>query len=321
MSALTSALSFASRALRGTRTNRLLILIYHRVQPVQDPMFPGEATAATFDWQMSLLRRHCTPVALADGFALLRAGRLPDRAVAVTFDDGYADNAAVALPILQRHTVPATFFVSPGYLDGGLMWNDAIIEAVRRSSCDSLDLGVVGEQRVVGLGSQDTRGPIADLVIRSVKHLPPAERAARVSAIQDLAGVSPPADLMMTSAQVRQLATAGMEIGAHTMTHPILRTLADDEAREEIARSRHELERIIGRPVATFAYPNGRPGKDYTSRDRELVASLGFEFAVSTRPGVATRDSDRFQLPRFTPWDPSPGRWFTRLLLAYRAPA
>jgi peptidoglycan/xylan/chitin deacetylase (PgdA/CDA1 family) len=321
VSALTSLLSLASRAVRGTRTSRLLILIYHRVQAVQDPMFPGEVTADTFDWQMALLRRHCAPVTLADGCALLRDGRLPDRAVAVTFDDGYADNAAIALPILQRHAIPATFFVSPGFLDGGLMWNDAIIESVRRSSCTSLDLRVVGGERTMSLGSQDTRGAVAELIIRSLKHLPQAERGARVSALQQLAGVEAPTDLMMTSEQVRQLAAAGMDIGAHTMTHPILRTLDDAAARNEIERSRHQLERIIGRRVATFAYPNGRPEEDYTQRDRELVAGLGFELAVSTRPGVATRDSDRFQLPRFTPWDQTPGRWLARLLLAYRAPA
>lgn len=321
MSALTSMVSLAARGLRGTRSNRLLILIYHRVQPVRDPMFPHEVTAESFDWQMSALRRHCAPLALAEGIAMMHAGRLPDRAVAVTFDDGYADNATVALPILRRHSIPATFFVSPGFLDGGLMWNDAIIESVRRTACESLDLRIVGEERVVRLGPQDTRGAIADLIIRAVKHLPPAERAARVKAIQELSRVSAPTDLMMTSAQVRQLAAAGMAIGAHTMTHPILLTLDDDRARDEIERSRRELERIIGRPVATFAYPNGRPGQDYTSRDRELVASLGFELAVSTSPGVATRTSDRFQLPRFTPWDQSPARWLTRLLLAYRTPA
>ena len=112
-----------------------------------------------------------------------------------------------------------------------------------------------------------------------------------------------------------------MEIGAHTMTHPILRALTEQAAAAEIGGSRAALEAITGKPVRAFAYPNGRPGDDYTERDRNLVASLGFDFASSTRWGAATRESDVYQLPRFTPWDRTPARWLARLLLAFRNPA
>jgi peptidoglycan/xylan/chitin deacetylase (PgdA/CDA1 family) len=312
--------SAAGRVLRASRDNRLLILIYHRVQPSTDPMFPGEVDAATFDWQMGLLRRHCVPLSLRQGVSLMRAGKLPERAVAVTFDDGYADNAAVALPILQRHAVPATFFVATGFLNGGLMWNDAIIESVRRATRTTLDLPALGVGRAE-LGDLGSRGPLADRIIRAVKHLPQSERAAHVRAIQEQSRATLPVDLMMTSGQVRQLADAGMEIGAHTTTHPILRTLDAQQAREEIDRSRRELEAMISSSVTLFAYPNGRPGDDYTRRDRDLVESLGFELAVSTQWGVATRASDCFQFPRFTPWDPTPTRWLARLLLMYRQAA
>ena len=89
---------------------------------------------------MAALRRYCHPVPLIEGVRGLATGSLPDRAVTVTFDDGYADNAEVALPILQRHGVPATFFVATGYLNGGRMWNDSIIEAIRRAPATELDL-------------------------------------------------------------------------------------------------------------------------------------------------------------------------------------
>ncbi len=317
MSVLSTLVSAAGRSLRASRDNRLLILIYHRVQPVSDPMFPGEVDASAFDWQMALLRRHCAPMSLRQGVTLLHEGKLPPRAVAVTFDDGYADNAVVALPILQRHAIPATFFVAPGFLNGGLMWNDVIIESVRRAACSALNLEAVGAGRAE-LGDAGSRGQVADRIIRVVKHLAQSERAAHVRAIQDQTGAALPTDLMMSSAQVNQLADAGMEIGAHTMTHPILSTLDTAQAREEIECSRRELESMIGRAVSLFAYPNGRPGEDYTRRDRDLVESLGFEFAVSTQWGVATRRSDCFQFPRFTPWDATPPRWLARLLLAYR---
>ena len=112
-----------------------------------------------------------------------------------------------------------------------------------------------------------------------------------------------------------------MEVGAHTISHPILLTLPDEAARGEIEGSRQALQKITGREIRAFAYPNGKPGEDYTRRDRDLVESLGFETAPSTTWGAATAASDRFQLPRFTPWDRSPERWLARLLLGFGKPA
>lgn len=309
----TAAVSAIAHAYPGTRAGRLLILIYHRVRPYPDPMFPGEVDADRFDRQMSLLRRYCHPIALRDAVRGLCDDSLPPRSVAVTFDDGYADNATVALSILQRHGIPATFFVAPGFLDGGIMWNDSIIEAVRQAPWESLDLNDFGNG-VVRLGPEAARGRIAESIIGTVKHLAPQARLDHVNQLCRRIGVDLPVDLMMTTDQVRLLANAGQEIGAHTMTHPILRTLSDDVARAEIQVSREALERILGRPVRAFAFPNGRPGDDYTGRDCDLVRDLGFEFALSTSPGAASSRSDVYQLPRFTPWDQEPWRWLMRLL-------
>jgi peptidoglycan/xylan/chitin deacetylase (PgdA/CDA1 family) len=316
MSGLVPVVSAFGRLLPGTRAGRLLILIYHRVHATPDPMFPGEVDAVKFDWQMRLLKRHCAPVSLSEGVERLRRGDLPPRAVAVTFDDGYADNATVALPILQRHGVNATFFVAPGFLDGGRMWNDSVIESLRRAITDRLDLDRLG-LGTLRLDDARARGAAAEHVLGAIKHREYSERSRLVEEICGTVGQPLPDDLMMTRTQVRELADAGMGIGAHTMTHPILRTLPDAAARTEIEGSRAELERIIDRPIRAFAYPNGRPGEDYGDRDRRLVESLGFDFAVSTRKAVARRTSDVFQLPRFTPWDSSPERWLGRLLTIY----
>jgi len=105
-----------------------------------------------------------------------------------------------------------------------------------------------------------------------------------------------------------------MEIGAHTVTHPILRNTAPDTARREIVESGRRLAEIVGQPVRLFAYPNGKPGVDYGSEHVQMVRDGGFAAAVSTGWGVATEKSDRFQLPRFTPWDRTPGRFALRLI-------
>jgi hypothetical protein len=199
------------------------------------------------------------------------------------------------------------------------MWNDSIIEAIRRATGAHLDLRPLGHG-VVPLGDPPARGELAETLIRAAKHLGPDQRASWVEVLCDTVGAHLPDDLMMTDSQVRTLAEAGMDIGAHTVTHPILCTLEPEEALHEIRAGRDRLGAITGREIRAFAYPNGRPGEDYTDRDRNIVASLGFDFAVSTRRGAATTQSDYFQLPRFTPWDRQPARWLARLLAAAPAP-
>ena len=123
---------------------------------------------------------------------------------------------------------------------------------------------------------------------------------------------------MLTSEQLRSLTRSGIAIGAHTVNHPILSSVAKDEAMREIQQSKLALEDILQSEVDLFAYPNGRPGVDYLEEHRDLVSSLGFKAAVSTHRGVGVRTSDPFQLPRFTPWDRGELRYVLRLLLNQR---
>lgn len=115
-------------------TRGLSILVYHRVLPQADPLFPSIVDAERFSLQLELLRRCFNVLPLPEALARLRNGSLPPRAACITFDDGYADNEAVALPLLRQHGLHATFFIASGFLDGGRMWNDTVIEAVRLST-------------------------------------------------------------------------------------------------------------------------------------------------------------------------------------------
>lgn len=308
---------FALRSPAGPR-GRLTILIFHRVLEQPDPLFPEEVDAARFDTICGWLADWFNVLPLGDAVARLKEGRLPARAAAITFDDGYADNHDVALPILKRRALPATFFVASGFLDGGRMFNDSVIETVRRISTPALDLRGLGLDP--GLGEEL---PVADMgqrrvaierLLGVVKYLPLDRRDRVVGELARRSGALLPTDLMMRSAQVRALHDQGMTIGAHTRSHPILANLSPALAEEEIVAGRDRLQDIVGAPITLFAYPNGKPGVDYHAGTAALVRELGFEAAVTTAWGAAAAGSDRYQLPRFSPWDRRALRYGWRLL-------
>jgi len=298
---------------------RLNVLIFHRVLREPDPLFPDEVDAARFDEQLGWIKSWFNVLPLDEAARRLAEGSLPARAAALSFDDGYADNHDVALPLLQRHGLPCSFFVATGFLDGGRMWNDTLIESVRLSRKPELDLRGLKDAQGADLGQHalgDTAGRRAALgrLIERVKYLPPEPRLACVDAIAARAEVTPPDDLMMSSEQVRGLRRAGMQIGAHTVSHPILATLDARQAADEIGRSRDVLAGLLGEKVGLFAYPNGKPGTDYLPAVHPgIVRELGFDAAVSTRWAASRRGEDVFQIPRFTPWDRSRGKFGLRL--------
>lgn len=293
---------------------RLSILNYHRVLPEQDALFPHEVSRVSFDAQMQHLKEVFNVLPLFEAVDRLQKGTLPARAVCITFDDGYADNATVALPVLQRHGLSATFFIATAYLNGGRMFNDTVKEVVRHAQHERLDL------TEIGLGVHDLSAPGAregaiNRMLRKLKYLPVDVRDRTVTRLCELAECGPlPDNLMLTTDQLRQLHRAGMEIGAHTARHPILARLDAESVVQEIVSGRQFLEAATGAPIRLFAYPNGKPGVDYLPEQVRIVRELGFAAAVSTQPGAASQSSDMFQLPRFTPWQPGIGYFVPQLL-------
>jgi peptidoglycan/xylan/chitin deacetylase (PgdA/CDA1 family) len=300
---------------RGPQAS-LLVLIFHRVMAQRDALIPSEPDAETFSSIVKLLGQHFNTLRLSDAVHKLATGTLPPRAVCITFDDGYANNCEVALPILAAHKTPATVFVAPGFLNGGRMFNDTIIEALRRAPAE-FDLSTEG-LGVFKLGDLASRMRAAGEIILKLKHLNVDQRWDVAERIGSRCGAPLPDDLMMTDEQVRRLHKAGIEIGAHTMTHPILTRIDAQQAQKEIADSKAYLETLIGTPVTTFAYPNGRPMQDYDATHVEIVRASRFEFALSTAWGAATADSDRFQIPRIAPWDASAFRYTARIVRGFR---
>lgn len=294
---------------------RLSILVYHRVLPHTDALRPGIPDVATFNWQMELLARHFQPLSLDEALLRLKQDNLPARAVCVTFDDGYADNLIHALPVLQRWRIPATVYVSSGFLDGGRMWNDSVIDSFSHCTQGTVSLLDLGFESL-DISSVEKRRQACYDVIARIKHLPPEQRLEEVRSIWSALGSPSLADdLMLTRQQLQELSAAGVEIGNHTVSHPVLSAVDDDTVLQELQGSSQDLEAVIQKAVRHFAYPNGIPEQDFEARHRQMIKELGFVSAVTTQWGVSGAMTDRWSLPRFTPWDQTPQRFAARLIM------
>jgi peptidoglycan/xylan/chitin deacetylase (PgdA/CDA1 family) len=291
---------------------RLSVLIYHRVLPEPDPLRRGEVDTVTFEHHMAIVKQHFSVLPLTEAVQRLHQGDLPRRALCVTFDDGYQDNITCALPVLRHHGLCASFFIASGYLDGGRMWNDTVIDAVGHAPGAVLDLS---EQ---GLGCYDLttlelRRQAAIALIAQLKYSNESMRQEAAAYVLEMAGNPPLSSLMMNRTDVVTLRQAGMEIGGHTRSHPILARLPLERAHEEITSNKEALEGILGEHIHLFAYPNGKPGTDFGREHVEMVRAAGYRAAVTTARGVAQRGTDPYQIPRFTPWDRTSLRFIARL--------
>lgn len=314
-----SAFRFAFQSLSPAgRRARLNTFIFHRVHREQDPLFPGEMHTDSFRQVLGWLRQWFQVLPMDEAVRRMQQGDLPARAAVITFDDGYADNHTVALPLLEEAGLSATFFIATGFLDGGRMWNDTVIEAVRRTRLETLDVRELSPSYAdlppLDLTSWPARRAALESLIARTKYLPITERQELVDALARTAQAEPPTDLMMTSTQLRDMRRRSMVVGAHTVRHPILATLERSQAEEEIGQGKKALEDILGERVGLFAYPNGKPTTDYLPEHVEIVRNCGFDAAVTTAPGVGSIETDPFEIPRFTPWGPTRCRFGLRLV-------
>ena len=193
------------------------------------------------------------------------------------------------------------------------MFNDTVIETIRSCREPLLDLSALN-LGIHPLANERQRSAAIDAVLGRLKYVDFGRRLEVAAQVSERASTALPADLMMSRAQVADLAGQGMTIGAHTVNHPILANLDDRSAEAEIVESRRTLEAIAGVPVTLFAYPNGKPGRDYDARHVAMLKQAGFSGAVSTAAGAATPAADLFQIPRFTPWSWEPWKFSFQLV-------
>ncbi len=286
---------------KETIKNKLTILIYHDILETPNKIHTC-IDKISLEKHFSVLSKYLNVLSLEEAYQHLIANTLPDNAVTITFDDGYADNVSVALPLLLKYRLKATFFIVPGYFDGGMMFNDKIKQAINHLPDGTYDIDKL-DGCTVKLDNIKSRMSAVSEIISKIKYLDYDERNHIADLLLAKSGIS--ADdirLMVDTNQLKQLYDAGMSIGVHTMTHPILAKISPEDAEYEIVTAKEILSDLLKTTIDLFSYPNGTPDKDYTQEHVEILKRNKFKLALSTINGVATPDSNLYELPRYAPW-------------------
>jgi peptidoglycan/xylan/chitin deacetylase (PgdA/CDA1 family) len=286
----------------------LAIINYHRVAPpsavAETDAGVNDATPASFESHLRLVREHFSPITLGDLLGHLEGQHLPSNPVLVTFDDGYRDNVDVALPILQRHGVSAVFFIATHYVGGRrLYWWDRLSWIAKHARRHRFDVPGVGaleigdgdrsavERRLHRL-VKERRNLDLETFLDDLAHRADAPWSRAVE--DDLV-----ARHVMTWDDVRALRQAGMDVGSHTRTHRVLQTVPPDQLEGELAGSRSDLERELGEEIRTIAYPVGRP----VARDpvlRPALEAAGYRLGFTYNTGRQSLDAmDPLDVRRF----------------------
>lgn len=295
-----------SRWVQARLLGGALILGYHRVADVKHDAYEVCVTPKYFAEHMQALRQCAHPIRLAELAQCLKQGVVPPRSVAVTFDDGYADNLYQAKPILEKHEIPATVFVCSGY-KGKEFWWDELDRLVMASKADLRALRLEVGERSFELDQPqgnteagfDLRRKFHQALYHFLLALTVEEQHQAMDMIRIWSGVPSTESASarsMNHAELLSLADGELvEIGAHTRFHPMLPQLSLEQQKDEIVGSKHELEEIVGKRVHGFAYPNGRDTVDA----KRIVYEAGFSYACTSLHDMVRPTSDIYALNRF----------------------
>ena len=297
------------RVVAGKLQNRLspgtVILLYHRVAELEvDPLLLS-VTPRHFEEHLQVITRITKPTSLRS----LRSRSVPSHGVVVTFDDGAADNLHNAKPLLERYDIPATVFVASEYSKGEReFWWDELerILLSTRELPEKLSLKINGT--TLDWDASRSRNQLYQHLGDSLRPLPTTQRFDVIAELQQWSGGSMPprqTHRALSPDEIRKLADGGLvEIGAHTVTHPVLSAIPVKDQEQEIRNGKAQLEEILNARVESFAYPYGTRD-DYTRDTVNLVKQAAFTCACSNFKGVVQPQTSLYELPRFVvrDWD------------------
>ncbi len=304
-----------------------LILAYHSIHNHPDEYADTIGAnniheTSVFEKHMELVARNFSSVTLDEILLFLEGKRsLPPRAVAVTFDDGYRDNLEFAAPVLARYGIRGTFFVTVDYIGASKLpwfirlryafWNTRLVSWRGPWSERTFKLESLEDRRCAFLAA-------CEYGARRVG----AAQEEVISGIEHELEIEPPAanEMMMTWDEVRKLHSAGHLIGSHTLTHPNMAFVGEQEARLEFQESKRRLEKELGVRVEHFSYPHPVLDPNWTDRTAAICREVGFVSGVTTVSAPVRRGQNPYSLPRlYTPRELSDFRWHLERSLFQRA--
>lgn len=290
----------------------IVVLTFHRV--LSDADFeltnspPGMAVRErTFEQLAEHLAREYKTVDLGAGAPEWTGGQSRPR-IAITFDDGWADNATTAFPIVRKQGLPWTIFICPERVGRPFpFWPERVVALWRIAECRGLTRQLLQLLSEEVEGTSDARRLAAEKTLKSfIERLKTFSAEQRNAVMSRMAEYISPGldtadtiDATMTWDEIDRMVCRGVTIGSHTLSHPILTRISRSEAQREITESKRVLERKLRRECGLFAYPNS----EWSLRVRDQVAQAGYAMAFAYGPGVWTRDSDPFVIPRINIWE------------------
>ena len=300
--------SGAFELMRLAHRRHALILTYHRFFSGDEKEngraacgAAGMTPAKIFVEQLEYLTRRYKVVPLSQLVESITCReRPPARLAAITIDDGYRDAYEIAYPLLRRFGAPATLFAPSDFIDRrAWIWTDKARFLIWRAVSQRLTIKIGGQELLLDLDKPPSRRNAAERVNATLKRLPEEVREEAIERLASALGVAlppkPPDEFgPIAWAEAREMQANGIEIGSHTLTHPILTSVSDERLRRELQESRSRLEEVLKRPIEQFCYPNG----DHDERVRSEVARAGYRIAVTCVGGLNKRGDDPLTLRR-----------------------
>ena len=277
-----------------------MILCYHHIVEVDPPdplgvyRFRSQVETRRFEQQMEVLARRYSIVPLHTLLAKLTSGILRAGLAAVTFDDGYADNYEVGFPTLRRLGIPATIYLTTGYIDSGMpFWMDRLAWLLSRHAGEVLSVSPELGGDNIDLSSRER---VVEIHFKLRERLRTLDRVGRERFLNAVSPESPPPSVgrPLTWEGASEMQRQGVSFGAHSQWHSSLVALANPVLKNEIEASRDRIIARLGSRPVTFAYPYGHVD-ERVSRAVEVAGFLG---AVTVRPELCSGASPRYLLPR-----------------------
>jgi len=281
--------------------SQVAILMYHRVSPKENNWSLEPLSPKIFEKQVTYFSRNYEILPLDKLAQYIQQRKpLPEKAVVITFDDGYKDNYLYGYPILKKYHAPATIFLTTGHIGTGkLFWWDKVSYIIQNATVKQVDLDELGSY---SLQSKPAKFHASLIITEKLKKLPEGRKNFLIGNLLSISGVDIPPDLgkelILSWDEVREMSNDGITFGAHSVYHPVLTNMPLEQARWEIIQSKKDIEERLGQPVTAFSYPNG----DFNAELVKFIKESGFTCAVSVLPSklISSRD-DIYTLSRIGP--------------------